>query len=121
MVHEDVGGDAHVEVAFEGSSEPATAARLEAVLSAIPDVAEVRRSGNELEPWTLVVRPAESAIRVREAVLAASARDWLRLTSIRSVMASLDEIYTKAVRAAGLTSGSHRPPTRTATGGKAVA
>jgi hypothetical protein len=113
--------DAHVEVGFEGTSDPAVAARLEEVLGVIPDVTEVRRGSHALEPWTLVVRPAEAATRVREAVLSVSARDGLRLTSIRSVTASLDEIYSKAVRAAGLSSGSHRPPSKPAAGGKAVA
>jgi ABC-2 type transport system ATP-binding protein len=112
--------DAHVEVGFEGTSDPATAQRLEAVLGAIPDVIEVRRGLHALEPWTLVVRPAEAATRVRQEVLAASARDGLGLTSIRAVTASLDEIYSKAVRAAGLSSGSH-PTSRPAAGGKAVA
>jgi ABC-2 type transport system ATP-binding protein len=115
-------GDGHVEVMFEGASDPATAQRLEEVLSAIPDVVEVRRSSQAVDPWTLIVRPAEAATRVREAVLAASARDGLHLTAIRSVVASLDEIYSKAVRAAGLTSGSHSPVTsRPDGGGKAVA
>jgi ABC-2 type transport system ATP-binding protein len=115
-------GDGHVEVAFEGLSEPGTAGRLESVLSAIPNVVEVRRGAHAVDPWTLIVRPAEAATPVREAVLAASARDGLRLTSIRSVTASLDEIYAKAVRAAGLTSGSHPVPSgRPTGGGRAVA
>ncbi len=115
-------GDAHVEVAFEGVSDPATSDRVAGFLAAIPDVAEVRRATSLLAPWTLVVRPPDSAIRVREAVLAVSAREGLHLTSIRSVVASLDEIYTKAVRAAGLASGSHRPSgDRPAAGGRAVA
>jgi ABC-2 type transport system ATP-binding protein len=115
-------GDGHVEVAFEGASEAGTARRLQSVLGAIPDVIEVRPGGHPVDPWTLIVRPAEAATRVREAVLAASARDGLHLTSIRSVMASLDEIYAKAVHAAGLTSGSHPAPTsRPAGGGRAVA
>jgi ABC-2 type transport system ATP-binding protein len=113
--------DAHVEVGFEGTSDPVVAARLDEVLGAIPDVTEVRRGSHALEPWTLVVHPADAATRVREAVLSVSARDGLHLTSIRSVTASLDEIYSKAVRAAGLSSGSHRPPSKPAAGGKAVA
>jgi ABC-2 type transport system ATP-binding protein len=115
-------GDGHVEVAFEGASEPGTAALLQAVLSGIPDVVDVRQGAHPAEPWTLIVRPAEAASRVREAVLAVSARDGLHLTSIRSVVASLDEIYAKAVRAAGLDSGSHQAPTNRPSGtGRAVA
>jgi ABC-2 type transport system ATP-binding protein len=114
--------DGHVEVAFEGASEAGTAAQLQEILSAIPDVAEVRRGAHPVDPWTLVVRPAEAATRVREAVLAVSARDGLHLTSIRSVPILLDEIYAKAVRAAGLTSPSHPGPVgRPAGGGQAVA
>jgi ABC-2 type transport system ATP-binding protein len=115
-------GDGHVEVAFEGSSEPATKARLESTLASIPNVVEVRQGLHPIDPWTLIVRPAESATSVREAVLAASARDGLRLTSIRSVVASLDEIYAKAVRAAGLSSASHPGPAgRPGGSGRAVA
>jgi hypothetical protein len=39
---------------------------------------------------------------VREAVLAAAARDGLGLTAIRSTEASLDDIYRAALRQAGL-------------------
>jgi ABC-2 type transport system ATP-binding protein len=113
--------DAHVEVGFEGASDPVVADRLHGLLAAIPDVTEVRRSTHLLDPWTLIVRPAESASRVRQEVLALSASDGLGLNSIRSVVASLDEIYSKAVKAAGLSSGSHGGPGPTPGTGRAVA
>jgi hypothetical protein len=54
------------------------------------------------EPWIVTVEPATADRAVREAVLAASAREQLGLTAIRSVSASLDEIYRSALHGAGL-------------------
>jgi hypothetical protein len=55
-----------------------------------------------MTPWSLVVQPVDADRAVREAVLAVSAQQQLGLTSIRSVRASLDEIYRDALQAEGL-------------------
>jgi ABC-2 type transport system ATP-binding protein len=114
-------GESHIEVGFEGA-EADGGARIRSVLAAIPDVSEVRRGAHVTDPWTLVVRAPDAVGRVRDAVLVASARESLHLTSIRAVTVSLDEIYATAVRAAGLSSASHpAAPSRPASGGRAVA
>ena len=92
---------ARVEVAFEGADRRA-ADRIHAVLAGIPNVIGVEPGGGPDAPWRLAVQPADADRNVREAVLAAAAREQLGLTAIRSVSASLDEIYRSALHASGL-------------------
>jgi ABC-2 type transport system ATP-binding protein len=92
---------ARVEVSFEGA-DGATGDRIRKTLAAIPSVTAVEASATPDEPWILTVSPAGADRAVREAVLAAAARDQLGLTAIRSVSASLDEIYRSALHGAGL-------------------
>ena len=90
-----------VEVSFEGTTDAATE-RIRATLAAIPNVTDVE-AGEALDaPWSLTVAPADAGRQVREAVLAAAASGQLGLTAIRSVSASLDEIYRNALHAEGL-------------------
>ena len=71
-------------------------------MDAIPHVSAVCPGAGPADPWTLTVEPAAADRAVREAVLAAAARDQLGLTAIRSVRSSLDEIYRSALHSAGL-------------------
>ncbi|HSL97136.1 MAG TPA: ABC transporter ATP-binding protein, partial [Candidatus Deferrimicrobiaceae bacterium] len=91
---------ARVEVGFEGLDD-AAAMRAREVLGGIEGVVEVRPSRVSIEPWTLLVRPPEAAGRVREAVLVTAASQSLRLSSIRDVPASLDDIYRRALQEHG--------------------
>jgi ABC-2 type transport system ATP-binding protein len=92
---------AHVEVSFEGADGP-TADRIRSTMDAIPNVSAVVPGVGPADAWTLTVEPADADRGVREAVLAAAARDQLGLTAIRSVKSSLDEIYRSALHGAGL-------------------
>ncbi len=94
-----------VEVTFEGE-QAASADRIRPILSAIPGVEAVEPGIAVDAPWTLTVRPAGAGRKVREAVLAAAARESLGLTAIRSTQASLDEIYRAALHQAGLHTAS---------------
>jgi ABC-2 type transport system ATP-binding protein len=91
---------ARVEVWFEGGT--AADAKIRGSLGAISNVTAVAPAATPDEPWILTVEPATADRTVREAVLAAAARDGLGLTAIRSVSASLDEIYRSALHGAGL-------------------
>ena len=97
--------EAHVEVGLELPDE-AAAERAAAVLRAIDGVVGLERGAHSPDPWLLAVRPADAELRVREAVLAACARSGLRLTTLRPIVPSLDEIYRRAVRQAGVTEGT---------------
>jgi ABC-2 type transport system ATP-binding protein len=92
---------ARVEVSFE-SAEGDSAERISTALTAIPNVTRVRPATTPEEPWVLTVEPATADRTVREAVLATAAAKQLGLTAIRSVSASLDEIYRSALDTAGL-------------------
>jgi len=90
----------HIEVGFEGLDDRGIA-RTEKLLAGIDGVTEVRTPTGERAPFVVVVREDDTG-PVREAVLAAAAREGLRLSSIREVMPSLDDIYRRALRATGL-------------------
>jgi ABC-2 type transport system ATP-binding protein len=91
-----------VEISFEGEQGAGAAERIGPILSSIPQVQRVDPAASPGEAWTLHVRPASAGRAVREAALAAAARDALGLTAIRSMEASLDDIYRAALRQAGL-------------------
>ena len=91
-----------VEVTFEGEQAAGASARIGPILAAIPQVEKVAPGAGPADPWALTVRPAKAGRQVREAVLAAAAREALGLTAIRSTEASLDEIYRAALHQAGL-------------------
>ena len=91
-----------VEVTFDGDQATSAAERIGPFLAGIPQVERVEAGMAPGEPWTLHVRPASAARKVREAVLAGAARDEMGLTAIRSAEPSLDDIYRAALREAGL-------------------
>jgi ABC-2 type transport system ATP-binding protein len=88
-------GKAHVEVGLELDGE-AEAERAEASLRLLDGVVDVERAARPDDPWVLTVQPIEAAQGVRNALLVGQRSD-LRLTSVRSVVPSLDEIYRQAV------------------------
>jgi ABC-2 type transport system ATP-binding protein len=91
---------ARVEVGFEGVDSGAAESTAQ-VLRSIKGVSEVRLPERPGEPFTvLAARDGTSA--VREALLATAASRGLRLSSIREVVPSLDDIYRRAVHARGL-------------------
>jgi ABC-2 type transport system ATP-binding protein len=93
--------NARVEVSFE-SAGGESADRIRTALGTIPNVTAVEPGATPLDAWNLTVEPATADRSVREAVLAMAATQQLGLTAIRSVSASLDEIYRTAVKTAGL-------------------
>jgi ABC-2 type transport system ATP-binding protein len=95
---------ARVEAAFEAADNPVEGDRIERILRSIDGVVDVTRSHMPDDPWEVVVRPPDASTRVREAILAASASEGLRLTSLRSAVPSLDDIYRKALEQTGLAS-----------------
>lgn len=94
------GAGAHIEVGFEGLNA-ATRTKTGKLLGEIEGVSEVRLPAGEREPFVLIVDGDDSG-PTREAVLAAAAREGLRLSSIREVQPSLDDIYRTAVRSSGI-------------------
>ena len=96
---------AHVEVGLE-LPDASEAERARSVLSAVDGVVALEAGGRRSDPWLLTVKPASAELRVREAVLAACAKAGLRLTTLRPIVPSLDEIYRRAVRRAGVTEGT---------------
>jgi len=113
-------GSATIEVIFEGVADPAVADRVESTLRGIPDVATVVRATRSDEPWIVSVADAGVAGDVRERILATSATERLRLSSIRASTRSLDEIYREAVRRAGLADGGP-PPSALSSGSESAA
>ena len=91
-----------VEVSFDGEGAAGAADRIGPTLAGLEHVESIEAGEGPGDTWTLVVRPASAGREVREAVLAAAAREDLGLTAIRSTEASLDEIYRAALRQAGL-------------------
>jgi ABC-2 type transport system ATP-binding protein len=93
-------GAAHLEVTFaEGGPDPAAALR---AVDSVEHVDEGGASG----PWRLVVRPASASVAARESIVDTAARGGLRLTSLRELEPSLEDIYRTAV--AGLGAGAGR-------------
>ena len=91
----------HIEVGFEGvdrSQYRATTKTLRSI-AGVSDVHEPARAG---EPFVLMTTERDDTSAVREAVLAAAAAKGLRLSSIREVVPSLDDIYRRALHAKGL-------------------
>jgi len=89
-------GAAHVEVTFAHSGADESGGDPAAVLAAIPQVDAVAWDA-AAEAWRLTVRPIEASSQVREAVLRTVLDNGLRLTSMRVLEPSLDDIYRTAV------------------------
>ena len=90
-------GAAHLEATFlDGTTDPAGALR------EVPGVEAAERDADS-GTWRIVVRPATESVRVREAIIDLGAKRALRMTSLRELEPSLEDIYRTAV--AGMTRG----------------
>jgi len=94
---------ARIEVGFEGveGKSPQAIAK---VLRSMEGVSEVRPPERTGEPFT-VLAGHDSTAAVREAILATAASKGLRLSSIREIVPSLDDIYRRALHERGLALG----------------
>jgi ABC-2 type transport system ATP-binding protein len=89
-------GLSHVEAGFEFEGD-AQRDEVESVIRGIDGVVSVERGARASDPLSVAVRPPGVASRVRQEILATAARDNYHLTSIRSVVPSLEDIYRRAV------------------------
>jgi ABC-2 type transport system ATP-binding protein len=96
---------AHVEIGLDLATEE-EADRAAAALSRVEHVVAVTRPLRASDPWRLDVRPAAAEAQARHDLVAVAAAERLPLSSLRTVVPSLDEIYRQAVqRAVGSTHG----------------
>lgn len=84
-----------IEASFEYADER-EADRADGALRSLDAVTDVARPERPELPWTVTVSPRAAAAGVRQAILAASARLGLHLTSLHSLIPSLSEIYGRA-------------------------
>ncbi|MBF8290409.1 MAG: transporter ATP-binding protein [Chloroflexi bacterium] len=84
-------GAAQLEATFLG--EPSGAAEAIRNVAGVESAALDATSGT----WRIVVRPATESVRVREEIAAVAAQRGLRLTSLRELEPSLEDIYRTAV------------------------
>jgi ABC-2 type transport system ATP-binding protein len=89
-------GSATVEVGLE-LVDDAQVGRATEVLSALEGVEAVVPPADPAGAWHLIVRPATAEGQVRQDVLVAAVQHGLRLTTIRPIVPSLDDIYRTAV------------------------
>ena len=89
-------GTATIEVGLELPT-PADVARAQTVLGGLDAVISVLPPSDNHSPWQLVVRPASAEARIRQQVLVAAVEHDLRLTTLRPIVPSLDDIYRAAV------------------------
>jgi ABC-2 type transport system ATP-binding protein len=93
-------GLSHVEAGFDFDGD-AQRDEVEKEVRAIDGVVSVQRGSRAADPLTVAVRPPDAASRVRQEILALAAREGYHLTSIRSVVPSLEDIYRRAVSRTG--------------------
>jgi len=88
-------GTATIEVGLELAT-PADVGRAESVLRAIEGVTSVAPPTDDRAPWHVVVAPAGAEAQVRQEILVAAVQHGLRLTTLRPIVPSLDDIYRAA-------------------------
>ncbi len=89
-------GTATIEVGLELPT-PDDVGRAGTVLGALKGVTAVNPPIDGRASWQLVVRPAGDEGRVRQEILVAAVQHDLRLTTLRPIVPSLDDIYRAAV------------------------
>ena len=90
--------EAVFEVQFHEDDGEDLAPRVEAALTALPNVTGVARSERVGRPWHVTVAPAPIEAEVREAIPAAAVVAGLRLVALSPHVPSLDDIYRIALR-----------------------
>jgi ABC-2 type transport system ATP-binding protein len=93
-------GSATLEVGLELPT-PADVARAATVLRGLDSVVAVEPPALRSDAWRLSVRPAANEGNVRQAVLVAAVEHGLRLTALRPIVPSLDDIYRTALQRRG--------------------
>ncbi|MFL5675166.1 MAG: ABC transporter ATP-binding protein [Chloroflexota bacterium] len=89
-------GTAVIEVGFELPTQ-ADVERAAATLGRLESVESVEAPTNAGGSWRVHVRPADHEGRVRQDILKAAVANDLRLTALRPVVPSLDDIYRTAL------------------------
>jgi ABC-2 type transport system ATP-binding protein len=89
-------GTALIEVGLELPT-PADVKRASTTLEGIESVESVEAPPEGTGTWRVHVRPADREGRVRQDILVAAVEHGLRLTALRPVVPSLDDIYRTAV------------------------
>jgi ABC-2 type transport system ATP-binding protein len=89
-------GSAAIEVGLELPTA-ADVARADSTLRGIASVESVDPAGIGNGTWRVHVRPADREGRVRQDILVAAVQQGLRLTAIRPIVPSLDDIYRVAI------------------------
>ncbi|OGO52894.1 MAG: hypothetical protein A2Z32_14550 [Chloroflexi bacterium RBG_16_69_14] len=89
-------GTAVIEVGLELAT-PADVERAGTVLRGLTSVESVEAPSDGSGTWRVHVRPADAEGSVRQAVLVAAVDHGLRLTALRPIVPSLDDIYRTAV------------------------
>ncbi|HET7181835.1 MAG TPA: ABC transporter ATP-binding protein [Candidatus Limnocylindrales bacterium] len=92
---------ARIEVGFEGLDPREYPATVES-LRAIPGVSGVHAPTSAAEPFVVLTQPRDATGTAREALIKTALAKGLRLSSIREVAPSLDDIYRRALHASGL-------------------
>jgi ABC-2 type transport system ATP-binding protein len=94
-------GTAVVEVDLELPG-PADVERAGRALRGLGSVRSVEPPADGAATWRVHVRPAEAEPSVRQAILVAAVEHGFRLTALRPIVPSLEEIYRTAVKRTGL-------------------
>ena len=94
-------GTAVVEVDLELPG-PADVERADRALQGLASVASVEAPRDGGATWRVHVRPMDAEPSVRQAILVAAVEHGLRLTALRPIVPSLEEIYRTAVKRTGL-------------------
>ena len=89
-------GTAIIDVGLELPT-PADVERAGATLRGLASVESVEPPSPANENWRIHVRPADAEGRVRQEILVAAVDQGLRLTALRPIVPSLDDIYRSAV------------------------
>jgi ABC-2 type transport system ATP-binding protein len=85
-----------IEVGFEGIGPDANAATAK-TLGAVAGVSDVQAPARAHDPFVVMTTAGQDTGAIREALLATAVRNGLRLSSIREVVPSLDDIYRHAL------------------------
>jgi len=92
---------ARIEIGFEDLDQKDYASTVK-VLAAIPGVSSVQAPAGPGSPFVVFTQPRDATAAAREALIKTTLGEGLRLSSIREVEPSLDDIYRRALHEKGL-------------------